>query len=75
MPVEHVASYYAASANPAPSRPPLTADVEADVDAHPDLDSDSARLGHMTSAIIDQLAGYIAAHAFNTCTMNGPTPQ
>ena len=31
MPVEHVASYYAASANPAPSRPPLTADVEADV--------------------------------------------
>jgi gamma-glutamylputrescine oxidase len=31
MPVEHVTSYYAASANPAPSHPPLTADVEADV--------------------------------------------
>ena len=54
---------------------PRQPDVEADVDAHPDLDSDSARLGHMTSAIIDQLASYIAAHAFNTSTMNGPTPQ
>jgi len=31
MPVEHVDSYYAASANPAPHRPPLTGDVEADV--------------------------------------------
>ncbi len=31
MPVEHVDSYYAASANPAPDRPPLTGDVEADV--------------------------------------------
>jgi gamma-glutamylputrescine oxidase len=31
MPVEHVASYYAASANPAPDRPPLTGDIDADV--------------------------------------------
>src|SRR5512137_2253897 len=31
MPVEHTASYYAASANPAPNRPPLTGDVDADV--------------------------------------------
>jgi len=31
MPVEHIDSYYAASANPAPNRPPLQGDVEADV--------------------------------------------
>jgi gamma-glutamylputrescine oxidase len=31
MPVAHIDSYYAASANPAPERPPLTGDVEADV--------------------------------------------
>jgi len=31
MPVEHIDSYYAASANPAPDRPSLTSDVEADV--------------------------------------------
>jgi gamma-glutamylputrescine oxidase len=31
MPVEHIASYYAASANPAPERPPPTGDIEADV--------------------------------------------
>ena len=31
MPVEHVDSYYAASANPAPNRPPLAGDVAADV--------------------------------------------
>jgi gamma-glutamylputrescine oxidase len=31
MPVEHIDSYYAASANPAPNRPPLTGDVAADV--------------------------------------------
>lgn len=31
MPVEHIASYYAASANPAPNRPALTGDVDADV--------------------------------------------
>jgi gamma-glutamylputrescine oxidase len=31
MPVEHINSYYAASAHPAPNRPPLTGDVEADV--------------------------------------------
>jgi gamma-glutamylputrescine oxidase len=31
MPVEHIASYYATSANPAPDRPPLTGDIEADV--------------------------------------------
>ena len=31
MPVAHIDSYYAASANPAPSRPPLTGDLEADV--------------------------------------------
>jgi gamma-glutamylputrescine oxidase len=31
MPVRHVDSYYAASANPAPERPALTGDVEADV--------------------------------------------
>src|SRR5512134_547460 len=31
MPVEHIASYYAASANPAPDRPELTGDIAADV--------------------------------------------
>jgi gamma-glutamylputrescine oxidase len=31
MAVAHIASYYAASANPAPDRPPLTGDIEADV--------------------------------------------
>ncbi|MBP6105110.1 MAG: FAD-binding oxidoreductase [Steroidobacteraceae bacterium] len=31
MPVAHIDSYYAASANPAPNRPPLTGDVQADV--------------------------------------------
>jgi gamma-glutamylputrescine oxidase len=31
MPVAHISSYYAASANPAPDRPPLTGDIEADV--------------------------------------------
>jgi gamma-glutamylputrescine oxidase len=31
MPVEHIDSYYAASAHPAPHRPALTGDVEADV--------------------------------------------
>jgi gamma-glutamylputrescine oxidase len=31
MPVEHIDSYYAASANAAPVRPPLTGDIEADV--------------------------------------------
>jgi gamma-glutamylputrescine oxidase len=31
MPVAHIDSYYAASANPAPDRPPLAGDVEADV--------------------------------------------
>jgi gamma-glutamylputrescine oxidase len=31
MPVAHIDSYYAASANPAPVRPRLTADAEADV--------------------------------------------
>jgi len=31
MPVEHIDSYYAASAHPAPNRPALTGDVEADV--------------------------------------------
>ena len=31
MPPEHIASYYAASANPAPARPALAGDVEADV--------------------------------------------
>jgi len=31
MPVEHIASYYAASANPAPDRPALHGDIEADV--------------------------------------------
>jgi gamma-glutamylputrescine oxidase len=31
MPVPHIASYYAATANPAPDRPALDADVEADV--------------------------------------------
>ena len=31
MPVEHIDSYYAASANPAPDRPPLRGDVEVDV--------------------------------------------
>src|SRR5512134_3466443 len=31
MPVEHIASYYAASANPAPDRPELTGDIEADI--------------------------------------------
>ena len=31
MPVAHIDSYYAASANPAPERPALTGDVEADV--------------------------------------------
>jgi gamma-glutamylputrescine oxidase len=31
MPVEHIDSYYAASANPAPDRPSLTGDVAADV--------------------------------------------
>ena len=31
MPVEHIDSYYAASANPAPDRPSLTSDLAADV--------------------------------------------
>ena len=31
MPVAHIDSYYADSANPAPERPALTGDVEADV--------------------------------------------
>ncbi|MGB7737762.1 MAG: FAD-binding oxidoreductase [Steroidobacteraceae bacterium] len=31
MPVKHIDSYYAASAHPAPDRPPLLGDVEADV--------------------------------------------
>src|SRR5512135_2500410 len=31
MTIAHVSSYYAASANPAPDRPPLTGDVDADV--------------------------------------------
>jgi gamma-glutamylputrescine oxidase len=31
MPVPHIDSYYAASAHPAPDRPPLAGDIEADV--------------------------------------------
>jgi len=31
MPVPHIDSYYAASAHPAPERPPLTGDIDADV--------------------------------------------
>jgi gamma-glutamylputrescine oxidase len=31
MPVPHIDSYYAASAHPAPERPPLAGDIEADV--------------------------------------------